>query len=254
VGGQALKQDTIILVVTSEATWQNLDTYCLNEHFRQNRDRFDLAIVFNGTDEAALQKIKAVAPEHLLVRENLGRDPGAFDAALRALPVHEYEQTLFMHDDHWFDQPDWFDTLHALLEQRPEIDVFGNLVVASVHAPPNYEGICYSLGYHEYKLANFPYFLQGMAGLFRKNAIDTLKRLGGVPHIHRNVVEVGQVCERLLSFILLNEGHLMAQIPPGYEKYLIHHEHYKNGNSSSKPASRLSGIAKRLHRVLIRGR
>ena len=64
-----------------------------------------------------------------------------------------------------------------------------------------------------------------MAGVYRREPIEALLQSDGVPHIHRNDKEVGEGCERLLSFLLLKLGFKLAQIPPGYEMTLRHKDY-----------------------------
>ena len=195
-----------------------------------NRKKFDLCVVFNGHDPNSLQKTLHLSPEFLVVRENIGMDQAAFDYCVKT--IRDYDTYVLIHDDHWFVDDDWFELLNNLLHTN-DVDVLGNLVSPGhINQPPNYEIVADVLGYASFKPYQFPCFLQGQAGFYKKRALDCLRANGGVPWGKTNTREVASICERLHSFILLSNGMKFAQIPPGYEKYLRHREHVVNPNQA----------------------
>ncbi|HEX9023092.1 MAG TPA: hypothetical protein VF799_04550 [Geobacteraceae bacterium] len=220
------RHNVVVVVLSSERTWHNLARFCFNEHFCANRNRFDLCVVFNGDVSESFPIISPLQPEHLLQRPNLGRDPAALDFALKALPIYEYY--VILHDDHWFHAPSWFDYLTGLLREDGSADAYGNLI-ASYHSTvfeASFNLVCsVIMNDDRYSADMFPHFLQGMAGIFRGRAIQWLLQRDGVPHTHGNDYSAGEVCERLFSYLLLNEGMVLKQIPPGYELYLRHRDH-----------------------------
>jgi hypothetical protein len=83
--------------------------------------------VLNGDDPEAQAAIKKFQPDRLLVRENVGFDPAAFNAAFKMWS--EYDWYFFMHDDHWIGRPDWWQAIEPLLAEQPAC--YGNLHVAA---------------------------------------------------------------------------------------------------------------------------
>ncbi|MGH0031749.1 MAG: hypothetical protein ACQGVC_18325 [Myxococcota bacterium] len=219
-----MRKDTIVLVCTSEQTWQVLPRFCFNDNLMGNRRLFDLAVVCNGESEEPVEYLKQLSPEYLFVRPNLGRDPAAFDLLIRKVD-RSYENYLFLHDDHWFADRDAFGTLRAFMDENPDVGAFGNLVAVDYYKPKSFESISAALGYGQLPQEDFPCFLQGMAGAYRRESIEALLRSGGVPHTDRSDHESGEVCERLVSFQLQKLGFELAQIPPGYETTLRHKDY-----------------------------
>jgi hypothetical protein len=215
----------VVCVATSERTWRNLDRYCFNPVFRAQRHRVALAVGFNGTDPEALRFIERLEPEHLFLRPNTGHDLANFDNMLKRLPA--YEQYLFLHDDHWFHDTAWVDTLGGLMARQPGAGVLGNLVPFDVTGEflEYYTLLTRALGYDEMAETAYPYFLQGLAGLYRRHVVEQILAMDGIPHLHRSVQVAAQVCERLFSGLLLRRGIVLEQIPPGFELYLVHRDH-----------------------------
>lgn len=215
----------VVCVASSERTWQNLSRYCFNAPFRANRHRFDLAIGFNGDDPEAFRAIDMFTPEYLLQRPNTGHDLANFDNLIKRIPA--YDTYVFMHDDHWFFDEGWVDRLLELRQNAGGIDVFGNLVASDVTGPMQvlYDRLAIDLGYDEILGKQYPHFLQGLAGMYRGSVIRDLLSIDGIPHIHRSVQLAAQVFERMFSFLLLERGWTLGQIPPGYEMYLVHRDH-----------------------------
>jgi hypothetical protein len=225
----------LVCVITSEATWNVLETYCFNDNFKSCRDYFDLAVVLNGRDSSALKYITQLKPEYLFQRPNRGLDLAAFDYAIKNIPLYDYY--IFLHDDHWFVDNNWFISLKDLISSD-KADVFGNLVKYNIHLPKNYDAICKTLGFEKYIPNHYPFFLQGLAGIYKGSVIKYLLEQDGIPHVHTNSKEVGCVCERVHSFILLDKGFRFEQIPPGYELYLKHRDWDASGIISKNPPLR----------------
>jgi len=223
---QTSRHTTVVCVATSEATWRNLSKYCFNYAFKSQRPRFDLALVCNGSSDGLHSYIKSLQPDYYLERANLGFDLAAFDALLKLLPQGRYRDFLLLHDDHWFEDDTWFDSLLQLADAQPDIAVFGNLIDCSEDKlVQHFEIISRVLGYGRYLDEPSPVFTQGVAGLYRSSAIDIWLRHDGIPHIHNNLKNLAEVCERLASFMLYHEGCSFMQIPPGYEAFLRHRDH-----------------------------
>lgn len=216
---------TLVCVVTSEATWPNLARYCFNHSFKINRHKFDLAVVCNGSSRDALTYMQGCKPEYLLTRPNLGFDLAGFDFLLRAVPIQQYDRFILLHDDHWFADDDWFASLACLADRHPDIDIFGNLLDCSEDKlVEHFEIVSRILGYGRYLEPMAPVFVQGVAGLFTRRAISIWQEVDGIPHIHNNLKNVAEICERLASFILYDAGYSFMQIPPGFQRYLRHRD------------------------------
>ena len=217
---------TIVCIATSEATWPNLIRYCFNHSFKANRGRFDLAIVCNGSSDDFKAYIQPLKPDFFLNRLNLGFDLAGFDALLRTIPAKQYDHFILLHDDHWFADEAWFDTLLNLSTEHPDIDIFGNLLDCSEDKlVEHFEIVSRILGYGQYLEPMPPVFAQGVAGLFTRRAIKNWQQADGIPHIHNNLKNVAEICERLASFILYTAGCSFMQIPPGFQRYLRHGNH-----------------------------
>ncbi len=211
----------LVLVVTSEKSWQKLSTHCFNENFTRNRAAFDLAVVFNGFDAAGVEYVKKFKPEYFFTRPNVGLDLAGFDFLIKNVKLENYKTFLFLHDDHYFIDDRWPLLLHDIL-QANDVDVLGNIIDRSAAVPNNFRVMSYVLGYAEYQLEKFPYFLQGLAGIYKKKAIEVMVAHDGIPHFHSRNRELSFVAERLHSFVLLGDGIKFGQIPPGCQEYLIH--------------------------------
>lgn len=221
-----LNRKTVVCVVTSEATWHNLARYCFNLPFKLNRHRFDLAVICNGSADPVNAYLRTFKPEYLLNRPNLGFDLAGFDMLLRQIPTEPYNRFILLHDDHWFEDENWFDTLSDLADSHPEIDIFGNLLDCSKDKlVEHFEIVSRILGYGRYLEPMPPVFVQGVAGLFTRRAIMAWQQADGIPHIHTNLKNVAEICERLASFILYHAGCHFMQFPPGFQQYLRHGSH-----------------------------
>ncbi len=217
---------TVVCVVTSERTWRNLLRYCFNHAFKAQRHRFHLAVACNGVIDAFSGYMAGLKPDYLVQRRNLGFDLAAFDTLLKQIPVERYDSFILLHDDHWFDDELWFDKLSTLAANHPDVDIFGNLLDCSHDKlVEHFEIVSRILGYGRYMDDPAPVFAQGVAGLFTRRAVDHWLEHDGIPHIHNNLKNVAEICERLASFILYEAGCSFMQIPPGFQRYLRHGEH-----------------------------
>jgi hypothetical protein len=219
------KASTVVCVSASERTWHNLERYCFNSPFRAQRQKFALAIGFNGYDADGLKLIEQMEPEYLFTRPNTGHDLANFDNILKRLPA--YDRYILLHDDHWFHDVRWLDVLSQLAASRSDVDVWGNLARWDVEGEfrEYYVQLTGFLGYEEMLDRRFAHFLQGLAGIYTGEVVRKILAMDGIPHLHRSVQVAAQVCERLFSGLLLEEGISFGQIPPGYELYLLHRDH-----------------------------
>ncbi len=232
------QRDTVVCIATAADRWDIMEKYCFNQYFRVNRQLFDLCVVFNGSDPGSVRRTLDLAPEHLVIRENVGMDQAAFDYCIKN--IRHYRTYIFIHDDHWFVDGNWFQLLHGLLYSN-DVDVIGNVVAPGhVNKPASYDVVADVLGYSALAPHLFPCFLQGQAGIYNRKAIDCLLANGGVPWGKTNTREVASICERIHSFIMLSNGIKVGQIPPGYEKYLRHREHIVDPNQMSRNPSGLT--------------
>lgn len=221
---------TCVIVLTSEPTWEHLRSYCFNSFFIKNRTKFDLCIAFNGIPSAeASMLLSSQQPEHVIIRPNHGMDPAALDECIKNIPLYNFY--IVLHDDHWFSHDAWLEQLLTLMQTDATATAYGNLVTSCPYKSQAFdtffEMVSTVTGYEDYHISEFSCYLQGMAGIFRGSAIKQLLALDGVPHTHGNNKKVVEVCERLLSYLLLNNGAVLKQIPPGYELYLRHRDHNK---------------------------
>jgi len=218
-------QETVVCVATSERTWQTLPRYCFNAPFIANRHKFDLAVGFNGDDPEGLRYLDALTPEYVLPRPNTGHDLANFDNIIKNIPG--YGRYIFLHDDHWFYDEEWFDRLEQLHEESPDVGVFGNLVRFDLQGDfkDYHDRLCVSMGYTEVLGRSFPHFVQGLAGSYQGSVIRAILDLDGIPHLHRSVQSAAQVFERVFSELMLMRGTRFAQIPPGFEMFLVHRDH-----------------------------
>ncbi len=218
-------RETIVCIAASERTWSNLRQFCFNAAFRANRHRFDLAVGFNGFDPDAERYIDTFTPEYVLPRPNTGHDLANFDNILKRVP--DYQRYILLHDDHWFFDEEWLDRLYMLLEDTPEVGVFGNLVPFDVKGTfkEYFDQLCTTNGYDDVPGRMYPHYLKGLAGIYRGEVIKAILADDGIPHLHRSVQPAAQVFERVFSALLLNKGVHFAQIPPGCELYLVQRDH-----------------------------
>jgi len=215
-----MHNNTVVCIAAHSNTLTHMQKYCFNENFLQNRENFDLCIVFNEVDYKTHEYVKGFNPEYLFVKQNFGLDQSAFDFAIKN--IKDYQYYYLLHYDHWFADHHWFDRLsNEMLKSK--VDVLGNLVrPASLHMPKGYDIVSAAFGLEYLKPNRFSYFLQGGAGLYNRRAIEILKGRGGIPYARSNDRNIAFVCERLQSFLMLDGGCTFGQIDPGYETYLKH--------------------------------
>lgn len=215
-------KDFIVLIVTSERTWPNLAKYALGPTFQENRQRVHLGIVYNGTDQRGISAVRAFDSEFFFQRPNYGYEAAGFDFLIKNVPT-KYDYFLCLHDDHWFADDAWFWSLRRLL-QSTKADVAGNLVRSTVNVPPLGVESQTVLGYDPFDLNQNGFFLQGIAGIYRRHVIEHVLERDGIPHIHGNNKYVAEWCERFATFVLIRDGFKFRQIPPGFQAYLRHRE------------------------------
>ena len=218
-------QETVVCVATSERTWRSLGRYCFNAPFIANRDRFDLAVGFNGDDPEGRRYLDTLTPEYILTRPNTGHDLANFDNLIKNIPG--YAHYILLHDDHWFYDDMWFERLEELHASSPAIGVFGNLVRFDLTGDfkEYHDRLCSDMGYTEVIDRPYPHFVQGLAGSYKGEVIRAMLEQDGIPHLHRSVQAAAQVFERVFSGLMLNQGVQFGQIPPGFELYLVHRDH-----------------------------
>ena len=209
----------LAIVATSEKTWHFGEKYLFNEYFLKNRIFFDLAIVCNGFQAEAEACLKALAPEYLFFRENKGYDIAALDYAIKKLP--HYPHYLFLHEDNWFFDDAWFEKLDRMQMSNLSLDIFGNLVTDPAHSMEGFDQI-FVQNNLSFRQADFPHFLQGYTGWYRGAVIDFFLKIGGIPGFDQSSRLATHIFERFTSYLLMMHGYRFGQIPPGYEKFLMH--------------------------------
>ena len=209
----------LAIVATSEKTWHLGEKYLFNEHFLKNRFFFDLAIVCNGFNAEAEACLSALAPEHLFSRENRGYDIAAFDHVIKKLPF--YPHYLFLHEDNWFFDDDWFEKLDRMQMSDLSVDVFGNLFSHPELSAEGFDQI-FAQNNISFRQSDFPYFLQGYTGWYRGAVIEFFLKIGGIPGHNQSSRLATHVFERFTSYLLMSQGYSFGQIPPGYEQFLMH--------------------------------
>jgi len=209
----------LISIITSEKTWKNFSKFGFHEKILKNREEFDLAIVLNGYNVEAVKFYKQFTPEYFFLRENVGFDPAAIKHLLMLIPV--YNNTLILHDDHWFETDEWLIRIRELINKYPEVDIWGNILY---NDPLNGHLKLYKLLGLE-KLNNFNYvdYLNGMSGLFNRNAIEKMKTFllpdSLLLYGDKTNANIG---ERIFSNIAFFMGLKLVQFPPGLYKFLMH--------------------------------
>lgn len=219
-----MKKEFVVCVAASSVTWTHLKKFCFNRNFLKNRSGFDLAVVLNGENIEAQIFINGFQPDYLLTRPNTGIDSAAFDFLLKRIP--EYKHYVLLHDDHWFRDDRWLDTLRGLVSSDDAAyQIWGNIYDIPqkiLDDTQKIHHIAEILGYQDLNINDHKHFVQGYAGLYSGLAIKKILELDGIPHIHGNNRKTTQVLERLFSFMLMDMGFELKQIPPGFEQYLMH--------------------------------
>ena len=214
-------------VAASEKTWKNLSTYLFRANFLKYRESFDLAVALNGNNSDAVNFIKTINPEYFFIRENRGFDQAALDHIIKNTP--QYEFYIFLHDDHWFFYSNWFEIIEQLFEKYPDVDAWGNLSIfdKQFYADDDSKHLLKLLGYEEYINKDWQFIVMGLAGFYRGKVIKWLLENKGIPHIKNDDYNYTHIVERLFTCVLVNNNYNISQIPPGYEEFLRHKNHYE---------------------------
>lgn len=223
----------LVCIATSEKTFFKLPSCSFNEFFLSQRPCFDVAVVFSGTLTKEAQKsILLSKPDYFFIRENIGFDLQAFDFMLKQVP--NYELYLLMHDDHYFLQANWLSQILRIVSQMKYVDVFGNLI--KLHFDNDlerqfFEAVAFACNCEDLLEVKKGFFVQGVAGVFRHRVIKWLMQNGGIPKVTNPQYLAGlkdydkavaEAIERLVSLRLIKQGFRFAQLPPGYEQFLLH--------------------------------
>lgn len=215
-------KNAVVAVVSSEKTYHRLDQILFNDAFLQNRDKFDLAVVFNSNIDIEINFKTNI--DLIYFRENTGLDPGGFNYLIQHLP--EYEYYILLHDDHFFLNPKWFDISIQLLEENPNVDILGNILFNQL--PTSLQNIfdkfIKSLHLeHLLEISKNPHFIHGIAGIFRYRAISELKKkYVSIPFVQSNDKLLAMFCERLATLLLTDCSLYYSQFPGEIFTFLIH--------------------------------
>jgi hypothetical protein len=215
-------KNTVVAVVSSEKTYEKLNNILFNDCFLLNRDKFDLAVVFN-TNSTINHSFKTNF-DYTFYRENTGLDPAGFNYLIRNLP--DYDYYFLLHDDHFFLDKNWFDLSIHLLENNPNVDVIGNILFNSLPEilQKQFDNFISNIGLS--KLLNIstnPYFLHGIAGIYRGKVIQKFRfSFNGIPYMQNNDKLYATFCERLTTLILIEENFNLSQYPGEIFTYLFH--------------------------------
>lgn len=212
-------QKILISIITSEKTWSNFSKFGFAEKISEQRNRFELAIVFNGYDNDAIEYYNRFKPDYFFLRQNFGYDPAAVEHLLKLIPV--FDTTLILHDDHWFDETSWLDIILQLREKNPEIDIWGNIFhslppadLKQFYADRNLE-ILSKIETNE--------FLHGLSGVYSSKAVSFLKSFPFNSPLtkDKHIADLGErTFTSVLQFLNLN----YLQFPQGIFKFLFHNE------------------------------
>jgi tetratricopeptide (TPR) repeat protein len=170
----------------------------------------------NGINHDGIDRLSRFHPDYFLLRENLGFDAASISQAIELFPL--YEHTLIMHDDHWFDDENWLDEIR-LFWNDSKTDIWGNVLFGKVLEDfPEY---CKSLGREEYIKDNYLSYLHGMAGLFNRRGIETLKRVG-IPFKNTPSKDDANLGERFFTSVLYNNDLYVSDFPSGKYNFFMH--------------------------------
>lgn len=210
----------VVCVVSSEKTYNNLDYYCFDSFFLQGRKLVDVALVFNGKPDYIPRSVYITKPNYIWVRPNLGLDPGGFNFLISNIPQYKYY--LLLHDDHHFADGNWAENFYGLVKTNPNIHVWGNLFSTKLDAFKTIRLFNEFLDYRT-EIDKFTHFIQGYAGLYKNEVIKSLlENNNGITTTDLSDSFICQCLERYHSYFLYKNGFIFGQIPPGYEKYLLH--------------------------------
>jgi len=215
------KNELLVVVVTSEATWGTIDRWKLADNISKFRNQFDLGFVMNGINHEGIDRISQFHPEYFLLRENLGFDAASISQAIELFPLHEH--TLIMHDDHWFNDEDWLYKIKMFWDDTIT-DVWGNVLFAKVL--DDFPDYCKSLGREEYVKNRYLSFLHGMAGLFNRKAIEKLKEVG-IPYKNTHAKDDANLGERFFTSVLYKNDLTISDFPFGKYQFFMHKDRNK---------------------------
>ncbi len=179
-------KNIVVGIVSSENTYNRLDELVFNDAFLKNRDKFDLAVLFNS-DKKINHKFKTEF-NYIYFRPNVGLDPAGFNHLITNLPENEYY--FLLHDDHFFMDNNWFEYSISLMENNHDVDIFGNIVFLEYRKAmqQKFYDFINQIGVgHLLKYANLPNYIHGIAGIFNNKSINLLKKKYGIiPHLQNN--------------------------------------------------------------------
>ncbi|MGD8782221.1 MAG: hypothetical protein PVH88_25055 [Ignavibacteria bacterium] len=211
----------LISIITSEKTWKNFSKFGFDKQVIKHRDKFDFAVVLNGYALEAINYYKDFKPEFFFLRPNLGFDPAAVEHLIKIIPV--YDTTLILNDDYWFEVEDWVSQIEELRIEKPEIDVWGNLVVSLTSEMVGYNEYCSKADLGFLKNYDSKIMLQGMSGIFSSDAITKLKTINYNFFLENNKqkAELGErIFSNFIKYSMLN----MSCFPQGIFKFLLHND------------------------------
>jgi hypothetical protein len=206
-------------IATSKVTWKRLQFMACNSTFLSARSQFSLAVIMNGDSNAYEAYLKALNPDYLIIRKNIGNEAGAYNDAIHNLPAHEWY--CFMHDDHWFWNDAWFESILDCANTSEKV-CYGNLITCDFLWNEEFNAITQKWSF-ELPPGNIRVtILQGMAGLHHRSVIETLLNCGGIPYFEGKREFFNHFHERLFSYILIKEKIPFKSLPGGYEYLLLH--------------------------------
>ncbi len=214
----------LLCIISSEKTWKNLSKFKFDIELKRLRNEFDLAVVLNGYAFEAVDYYANFKPEYFFLRPNLGFDSAAIAHFIELAP--EYYGYLIMHDDHWFEQGDWFEYINELLSKDNNADIWGNILYERTR--PLFSEYCSKLEVSHLASYNLEFYLHGMSGLFSNNAIKLLKE-HKIPYVMDMDKENANKGERLFSTIIKHQGLKIDSFPEGPYVFFKHNDgNHKN--------------------------
>jgi len=215
-------KNIVVGIVSSEYTYNRLDELVFNDAFLANREKFDLAVVFNS-DKRINHKFKTEF-DYTYIRPNVGMDPAGFNHLITNLP--EYEYYILLHDDHFFMDNNWLDFSISLMENNPDVDIIGNIVFLQYPKAmqQKFNDFITQIGKENLiEYANLPFYIHGIAGIFNNKSITLLKKkYGGIPHLLNNDKQLAVFCEKLVTLLMIDINIKFAQYPGEIFTYLYH--------------------------------
>ena len=219
------KEGVLVLIVSSEKTWQNIFKWKLAENLREYRAHFKLAVTINGYSCEGITAIKEFEPDYFFLRPNLGFDAASIAYSINLLPL--YNQTIILHDDHWFNDKDWFEKIQTLISEHPAVDAWGNLLHGEKRKL--FDQYATELGLPYLSGIESTKYLHGMAGVFNSRVIRIFKEVN-LPYKNSSEKEDANLGERLFSALLLLERFELRDFPEGKYSFLMHNERNKTNS------------------------